>query len=169
MMAPNSALDPSGSNSTNALLERQERTPYREKRAADQCRAHHSLLSETYPCSTHNKRIGETTPCPLPAGNQLLQDLGLLAFALDQVEIVTPTKKPRSPALTRAQKGVNPRVSRHRVSIEPVNTSAKRRRTFHDNNPLRKADGRELVMEVCYALRNFHVPLTLRQPIVQSR
>ena len=40
------------------------------------------LLSETYGGRVHDKRIAEATPYSLPAGSQLLQDLGFLAFAL---------------------------------------------------------------------------------------
>ncbi len=53
------------------------------------------FLSETYVGSTHDKRIADATPYPLPAGSRLLQDLGFLAFTLDQVEIIMPTRKPR--------------------------------------------------------------------------
>ena len=45
------------------------------------------FLSETYAGSTHDKRIADATPYPLPAGSRLLQDLGFLAFTLEQVEI----------------------------------------------------------------------------------
>jgi hypothetical protein len=41
------------------------------------------LLSDTYPSNTHAKRIAEATSSPWPAGNRLLQDLGLLAFTHD--------------------------------------------------------------------------------------
>jgi hypothetical protein len=37
------------------------------------------FLSDTYAGSTHDKRIADATPYPLPAGSQLLQDLGFLA------------------------------------------------------------------------------------------
>jgi DDE superfamily endonuclease len=69
------------------------------------------LLIDTYPGSTHDKRIAEATLLPLLAGSRLLQDLGFLAFALDQIEMLMPTKKPRGGALTRVQKlgiGVSP-------------------------------------------------------------
>ncbi|MGE3541464.1 MAG: hypothetical protein AB7N91_29030 [Candidatus Tectimicrobiota bacterium] len=52
------------------------------------------FLSDTYGGRVHDKRIAEETPYPLPAGSQLLQDLGFLAFTLPQVEILMPTKKP---------------------------------------------------------------------------
>jgi hypothetical protein len=89
------------------------------------------FLSDTYTGSTHDKRIADATPYPLPAGSQLLQDLGFLAFRLDQVEIIMPTKKPRGRTLTRAQKAANRRIARRRVRIEHVNSSVKRCRIVH--------------------------------------
>ena len=61
------------------------------------------FLSATEAGSTHDKRMADATPYSLPAGSRLLQDLGFLAFTLDQVEIIMPTKKPRGRALTRVQ------------------------------------------------------------------
>jgi hypothetical protein len=60
------------------------------------------FLSATYPGSTHDKRIADATPYPLPTGSRLLQDLGFLEFALDHVETIMPTRKPRGRNLTRA-------------------------------------------------------------------
>jgi DDE superfamily endonuclease len=124
------------------------------------------LLSDTYPGSTHDKRIAESTPYPLPAGSRLLQDLGFLAFTLDHVEIIMPTKKPRGRKLTRAQKAANRRIARRRVRIEHVNSRVKRCRIVHDTSRLRKAGGRDLVMEVCCALHHVRVRLTPWQPMV---
>jgi DDE superfamily endonuclease len=124
------------------------------------------FLSDTYPGSTHDKRIAEATPYPLPAGSRLLQDLGFLAFTLDHVETMMPTKKPRGRALTRVQKAANRRVARRRVRIEQVNSRVKRCRIVHDTSRLRKAGVRDLVMEVCCGLHNFRVRLTPWQPMV---
>jgi hypothetical protein len=124
------------------------------------------LLSETSPGSTHDKRMADAIPYPLPAGSRLLQDLGFLAFTLDHVEIIMPTRKPRGRALTRAQKAANRRVARRRVRIEHVNSSVKRCRIVHDTSRLRKAGVRDLIMEVCCALHNFRVRLTPWQPMV---
>jgi len=124
------------------------------------------LLSETYAGSTHDKRIADATPYPLPAGSRLLQDLGFLAFTLDHVEIIMPTKKPRGRALTRAQKAANRRIARRRVRIEHVNSSIKRCRIVHATCRLRKAGIRDLLMEVWCALHNFRVRLTPWQPMV---
>jgi DDE superfamily endonuclease len=124
------------------------------------------FLSDTYPGSTHDKRIADATPYPLPAGSRLLQDLGFLAFTLDHVEIIMPSRKPRGRKLTRAQKAVNRRIARRRVRIEHVNSSVKRCRIVHDTSRLRKAGVRDRVMEVCSALHNFRVRLTPWQPMV---
>jgi DDE superfamily endonuclease len=122
------------------------------------------LLSETYAGRTHDKRIADATPYPLPAGSRLLQDLGCLAFTLDGVEIIMPTRKPRGRQLTRAQKAANRRIARRRVRIEHVNSSVKRCRIVRDICRLRKAGIQDLVMEVCCALHNFRVRLIPWQP-----
>jgi DDE superfamily endonuclease len=124
------------------------------------------FLSDTDAGSTHDKRMAEATPYPLPAGSQLLQDLGFLALTLPQVGVIMPTKKPRGRALTRAQNAANRRMARRRVRIEPVNSRVKRCRIVHDTCRLWKAGVRDLVMEVCCALHNFRVRLTPWQPMV---
>jgi hypothetical protein len=124
------------------------------------------FLSETYAGSTHDKRIADATPYPLPAGSRLLQDLGFLAFTLDRVEIIMPTRKPRGRKLTRVQKAANRRIARRRVRIEHVHCSVKRCRIVHDICRLRKAGVRDMIMEVCCALHNFRVRLTPWQLMV---
>ena len=124
------------------------------------------FLSETYAGSAHDKRIADATPYPLPAGSRLLQDLGFLAFTLDQVELIMPTKKPRGRALTRAQKAANRRMARRRVRLEHVNSRVKRCRIVHDTCRLRKTGVRDLVMEVCCGLHNFRVRLIPWQPMI---
>jgi hypothetical protein len=124
------------------------------------------FLSDTYAGSTHDKRIAEATPYPLPAGSRLLQDLGFLAFTLDRVEIIMPTRKPRGRKLTGAQKAANRRIARRRVRIEHINSRVKRCRIVHDTCRLRKAGIRDLIMEVCCGLHNFRVRLTPWQLMV---
>ena len=84
------------------------------------------MLSATYGGRVHDKRIAEATPYPLPAGSQLLQDLGFLAFTLSHVEILMPTKKPRGEELTREQQRTNQALHSRRLRIEHVNSSVKR-------------------------------------------
>jgi hypothetical protein len=123
------------------------------------------FLSETTDGHVHDKRLADTTPYPLPAGSQLLQDLGFLAFTLPQVEILMPTRKPRGHELTPAQKVVNHALARRRVRIEHVNSSVKRCRIVKDTLRLVKQGVRDLVMELCCALHNFRVHLTPWQPM----
>jgi DDE superfamily endonuclease len=84
------------------------------------------FLSDTYGGRTHDKRIAEATPYPLPAGSQLLQDLGFLAFTLPQVEMLMPTKKPRGQEFTLEQHVANQALHHRRRRIEHVNSSVKR-------------------------------------------
>jgi len=118
------------------------------------------FLSETHPGSIHDKRIADATPYPLPAGSQLLQDLGFQAFTLDGVDIIQPTKKPRGRTLTRAQRAANRKVARRRVRIEHVNSRVKRCRMLKETIRLWKAGIRDMVMEIGCALHNFRVRLT---------
>jgi len=124
------------------------------------------FLSETYGGHVHDKRIAASTPYPLPAGSQLLQDLGFLAFTLPQVDILMPTKKPRGQELTLEQALANQTLHDRRLRIEHVNSSVKRWRIVKDRIRLWKAGVRDVVMELCCALHNFRVRLTPWQPMV---
>jgi hypothetical protein len=101
----------------------------------------------------------------LPAGSRLWQDLGFLAFALPEVEILMPTKKPRGQALTREQQLANQALNQRR-RIEHVNRSVKRCRLMKDRIRLWKQGVRDLVMELCCALHNFRVRLIPWQPMI---
>jgi DDE superfamily endonuclease len=124
------------------------------------------FLSDTYEGSAHDKRIADTTPYPLPRGSRLLQDLGFLAFSIEGVEIIMPTKKPRGGSLTDEQKAANQQIARRRVRIEHVNSSIKRCRIVKDTIRLFKEGVRDMVAEVCCALHNFRVRITPWQPMV---
>lgn len=118
------------------------------------------FLSDTYEGSVHDKRIADTTPYPLPKGSELLQDLGFLAFQLEDVTISMPAKKPKGGALTAEQKASNQALARRRVRIEHVNSSVKRCHIVKYTCRLTKDTARDVVMEVCCALHNFRVRLT---------
>ena len=124
------------------------------------------FLSETTEGRVHDKRMADATPYPLPAGSQLLQDLGFLAFTLPEVETLMPTKKPRGQELTPEQKAANQVLARRRVRIEHVNSSVKRCRIVKDTLRLVKKGVRDLVMEICCALHNFRVRLTPWQAMI---
>jgi hypothetical protein len=118
------------------------------------------FLSDTYGGRVHEKRIADATPCPIPAGSRLLQDLGVLAFTLPQVEILMPTKKPRGEDLTREQQRTNQALHQRRLRIEHVSSSVKRCRIVKDRIRLWKGGVRDRVMERCCALHNFRVRLS---------
>jgi hypothetical protein len=112
--------------------------------------------------------MAAATPYPWPAGSRWLQALGFLAFTLNQVEPIMPTRQPRGRALTRAQKAANRRITRRRVRIEHVHSSVKRCRMVPDTCHLRKAGIRDLVMDVCCGRHNFRSRLMPWQPMVES-
>lgn len=124
------------------------------------------FLSDTYGGHVHDKRIADATPYPLPAGSQLLQDVGFLAFTLPEVEVLMPRKKPRGQALPPEQQQANALLHHRRRRIEHVNSSVKRCRIVKDRLRLWKAGSRDLVMELCCALHNFRVRLTPWQPMI---
>jgi hypothetical protein len=102
----------------------------------------------------------------LPAGSQLLQDLGFLAFTLPEVAILMPAKKPHGGELTWEQHVANQELHQRRLRVEHVNSSVKRCRIVKDRLRLWKAGVRDLVMELCCALHNFRVRLTPWQVMV---
>lgn len=121
--------------------------------------------SDTVEGKRHDKKIADSTPYPLPAGSQLLQDLGFQGFTLEGVETIMPTKKPRGIDLTAEQKAANRLISQRRVRIEHVNSSVKRCRMVKEAIRLTKKGMRDLVMEVCCALHNFRVRWSAWQPM----
>ncbi len=95
-----------------------------------------------------------------------MQDLGVLALTLPQVDILMPTKKPRGQELTGEQHLANQALNQRRLRIEHVNSRVKRCRVVKDRIRLWKEGVRDLVMELCGALHNFRVRLTPWQPMV---
>jgi hypothetical protein len=124
------------------------------------------FLSDTHEGRVHDKALADAIGYRLPAGSRLLQDLGFLAFTLDQVEVIMPTKKPRGGELTLEQKAANQVIARRRVRIEHVISSVKRCRIVKDIIRLHREDVRDMVMEICCALHNFRVRITPWQPMV---
>jgi hypothetical protein len=115
------------------------------------------FLSVTFEGRVHDKRIADYTGYPLPADSQLLQDLGFLAFTLDDIDILQPTKKPRGRELTAAEKQANQAIARRRVRIEHVNSSVKRCRMVKDALRLWRGTIRDTVMEIACGLHNFRL------------
>ena len=124
------------------------------------------FLSDTYGGCTHDKRIADATPYPLPAGSQLLQELGFLGFTLPEVEILMPRRKPRGQELTLEQRLSNEALHQRRLRIEHVSSSVKRCRIVKDRLRLWKTGVRDQVMEICCVLHNFRVRLSPWQLLI---
>jgi hypothetical protein len=122
------------------------------------------FLSETAPGSVHDTRLADLTSYPLPAGSQLLPDLGFQGFTLESVEILQPTKKPRGKELTPTQKADNRAIARRRVRIEHVNSSVKRCRMLKETIRMWKDGIRDMVMEIGCALHNLRIRCTPSWP-----
>ena len=74
------------------------------------------LLRATDAGSTHDQRMAAATPYPLLAGGRWLQALGFLAFTLDEVEIMMPTRS-REAGLSRGRR-------KPRIDASPVGACA---------------------------------------------
>jgi hypothetical protein len=118
------------------------------------------FLSDTMEGTYHDKRLADHTAYPLPAGSELVQDLGFLGFSLDGVRITMPHKKPKGGELTDEQKGENKVIARRRVRIEHIISSVKRCAIVTRPIRLRADDIRDVVMEICCALHNLCVRLS---------
>ncbi len=125
-------------------------------------------LSPTYAGRVHDKSIADDCLYPLPAGSELWQDLGFLAYELDGVTMHTPAKKPKGGSLTDEQRVANHQKSSIRVRIEHVNSSVKRCRTLRDLLRLHHPHLHDLLMEIGCGLHNFRIRLTPWIPLIQS-
>ena len=94
------------------------------------------------------------------------QDLGFLAFTLPQVDNLMPTKKPRGEERTRAQTLPNQALHCRRRRIEHRNSRVQRCRIVIDRIRVWTQGVRDLVLERCWALHTFRVPVTPWQPML---
>jgi hypothetical protein len=99
-------------------------------------------------------------------GSRLVQDLGVLACTLPQVESLRPTKHPRGQERTLEQHRAHQALDQRRLRIEHVNSRVKRCRIVKDRLRLWKEGVRALVMALCCALHNVRVRLTPWQPMM---
>ncbi len=115
------------------------------------------FLSDTIEGARHEKPVVDQTPYPLPAGSELLQDLGFLGFALPDVTMTMPYKKPKGQSLTDAQKADNRVIARRRVRIEHIISAVKRCVILKEDLRLRADHIRDTVMEICCGLHNLRI------------
>jgi hypothetical protein len=95
-------------------------------------------------------------------GGDTIRQLQILQHGL----YLMPTKKSRGQELTPEEKLANQALHQRRLRIAHVNSRVKRCRIVKDRLRLWKQGVRNLVMELCCALRSFRVRLTPWQPMI---
>ena len=116
-----------------------------------------TLLTPTCEGKKHDKKIADETRLALPEGSILAQDTGFQGYALANVTMIQPMKKPRGKELTPEQKESNRRISSLRIRVEHAIGGVKRYRIVKDQLRVRKDDFRDRVMETCCGLHNFRL------------
>lgn len=115
------------------------------------------FLSTSYEGSWHDKAMADQETYVLPAGTSLYQDLGFQGFAVANVTMQQPKKKPRGKDLTPDERATNRDIARIRMRIEHVIGSVKRCRIVKDTLRLWREHSRDQVMETCCGLHNFRL------------
>ena len=115
------------------------------------------LLTPTCEGKKHDKKIADEANFTLPPGSCLYQDTGFQGFALEQVTMLQPMKKPRGRELTPQEKEDNRLISRIRIRVEHAIGGVKRYRIVKDQLRNWKDDFRDRVMETCCGLHNFRL------------
>ena len=115
------------------------------------------LLTLTCEGKKHDKKVSDEAGFSLPAGSCLYQDTGFQGFALEDITIVQPKKKPRGKELTQEEKDNNRQISSVRVRVEHAIGGVKRYRIVKDKIRNWKDDFRDQVMETCCGLHNFRL------------
>lgn len=115
------------------------------------------FLSGTYAGKWHEKSIVDDEAYDLPPGSVLYQDMGFQGFAIANVTIQQPTKKPRGGELTPEQKAENCRIASEKMRIEHVMGSVKRCRIVKDKIRYWRDSIRDMVMDIACGLHNFRL------------
>lgn len=115
------------------------------------------LLTLTCEGKKHDKKVSDEAGFELPSGSCLYQDNGFQGFALEDVIIVQPKKKPKGKALTQEDKDNNRQISSVRVRVEHAIGGVKRYRIVKDKIRNCKDDFRDQVMATCCGLHNFRL------------
>ena len=105
-------------------------------------------MSATHAGKWHEKSIVDDEHYMLPPGSVLYQDMGFQGFAVVNVTMQQPTKKPRGGALTPEQKADTRRSAREKMRIAPTMGSVKRCRLVRG----KMRDGQDTVRAMVLAM-----------------
>jgi hypothetical protein len=114
-------------------------------------------MSPTYAGKWHDKSIVDDEIYSLPPGSVLYQDMGFQGFALANVIMQQPMKKPRGGELTPAQKEENQRIASEKMRIEHTMCSVKRCRIIKDKIRYWQDTVRDSVMDIAVGLHNLRL------------
>lgn len=115
------------------------------------------FLSATYAGKWHDKALVDEETYTLPSGSILYQDMGFQGFAVVNVVIQQPTKKPRGGELTAEQKAENRRIASQKMRIEHTIGSVKRCRIVKDKLRYWRDAVRDTVMAIAAGLHNLRL------------
>ena len=115
------------------------------------------LLTFTCEGKKHDKKVSDEAGFELPARSFLYQDTGFQGFALENVIIMQPKKKPKGKELTQEDKDNNRQISSVRVRVEHAIGGVKRYRIVKDKIRNWKGDFCDQVMATCCGLHNFRL------------
>ncbi len=111
-------------------------------------------LSDIDEGSAHEQPIADATSYPLPAGGELLQDLGHLEFVLPDVTMLMLHKNAEGQPLTDDQKTTNRQIGRRQGVIEHVISTIQYCAILQTDLHLRADHIRDTVMEIAYGFYN---------------
>lgn len=114
-------------------------------------------MSATHAGKWHEKSIVDDEHYTLPPGSVLYQDMGFQGFAVMDVIMQQPTKKPRGGELTAEQKADNRRIASEKMRVEHAMCSVKRCRIVKDKMRYWQDAIRDLVMELACGLHNLRL------------
>jgi hypothetical protein len=114
-------------------------------------------MSPTHAGKWHEKSIVDDEHYTLPPGSVLYQDMGFQGFAVANVTMQQPTKKPRGGELTPVQKEENQRIASEKMRIEHTMCSVKRCRIIKDRIRYWQDTIRDIVMEIACGLHNLRL------------
>ena len=112
------------------------------------------FMSATYAGKWHEKALVDDEQYRLPVGSVLYQDMGFQGFAVVNVTIQQPTKKPRGGELTPEQKADNCRIASEKMRIEHTIGSVKRCRIVKEKMRYWQDRIRDMVMAIAAGLHN---------------
>ncbi len=114
-------------------------------------------MSATYAGKWHDKSLVDDEVYSLPIGSVLYQDMGFQGFAVINVTVRQPTKKPRGGELTSEHKEENRRIASEKMRIEHTIGSVKRCRIIKDKLRYWQDTVRDTVMAIAAGLHNLRL------------